>query len=343
MNTTPTLPSAGGTPGNKNFWSKPEGKTALLINGGIIAAVVYFWGSIVPFLLSAAVDTLHLMVVCAAIAGLLFVLFDGNFRRMAWYLYRSVMRWLTGQFVAIDPIGIMKTRKEEMQSKKNELEESVAEIRGQRIKLARYLEVNSNDYATSMNKLVTAKDLLQCPDGNKRRQAERIFTLETRQSERLDVLIGQQKTHMAHYDDVIAALSRYGEICDDAILDYGREIESRKQAQDSANSFRKGMRAAGAILRGMPEQEEADMAVAYLDQQYSAAIGEVENLLTLTKDVVATADFNDQTAITAMGAKIDAWKASSAVPAKAIAAPQEHITNPGVEFSQYFVDRKETK
>ena len=62
------------TPGNlgqdlKSFWSRPEGKTGMIFIGLAAAAVVYGWGTIVPFIVSMLADTLH-MIYLAAILDL---------------------------------------------------------------------------------------------------------------------------------------------------------------------------------------------------------------------------------------------------------------------------------
>jgi len=315
MSNLPTLPGGAGDDlsGKKSFWSRPEGKTGMIINAALIAAVVYFWGSIVPFVLAAAESTLHLMVVCAAIAGILFVAMDSNFRRFIWYLYRSGMRNLTKIFVDMDPIGVLKGYMEKLADKKTELDSAVGEIRGQRTALARSIEANSNAFEQSMNKLNAAKTQKKDSDPARVRQAERIEALESKQAARLEQLLMTQRKHMEKYDFIVKVLSRYGEVCEDSIADMGNEIKFREQERNQAKAFHTGMSAAFGILKGMPdEQEMYDMALESLERDYTSKMGEVENALTLTKDIILTADFNDAAAMQKAESLLNKWKGENA-------------------------------
>lgn len=315
MSTMPTLPGGTGDnlSGKKSFWSKPEGKTGLIVNTVLIAALIYFWGSIVPFLLSAAEDTLHLIVVCTAIAAILYVAFDSNFRRFLWYGYRSMMRWITQWFVDLNPISILKTYMEKLTEKKAELDAAVGEIKGQRQKLARDIEKNNTTFEASMSKLNAAKAQQNDSDPNKRHQAGRIVGVESKQVARLEALLKMQTKHMQKFDFIVTVLTRYGEVCEDSITDMGHEIKFREQERDQAKSFHKGMSAAFGILKGMPDDQEMyDMALESLERDYTTKMGEVENALDLTKTIIMQADFNDEAAMQKADALLNKWRNDNA-------------------------------
>src|SRR6266576_2260129 len=114
MASTPSSPVMQGL---KNFWQRPEGTVGkvVLVLGGI--AVAYGFVQILPFLIAAASDTLHLAVLIAAILVFLFIVTDKRVRTLAKLMFQSVMRYLTGLFIELDPIGILKNYIGEM--KKN--------------------------------------------------------------------------------------------------------------------------------------------------------------------------------------------------------------------------------
>lgn len=93
----------------KSFWQRPEGVTgaifllALLIGGG------YLFVNILPTLIKLAENTLYLAGLLALLAGLLYVVLDPKMRNLIWFVYKSIMRWITGLFVQIDPISILKS------------------------------------------------------------------------------------------------------------------------------------------------------------------------------------------------------------------------------------------
>lgn len=306
-----TLPDQPGK--KKSFWSRPEGKTALVINGLIAIPIIYYWGLIVPFLLKAATDTLHLMVVCGIIAAILYVAFDSNFRRFAWYLYRAMMRKITGMFVEMDPIGILKTYMEKVKGKKEELDTAIGEIRGQRIKLERTYESNKNDYEGSLRNIQSAQKTIQTSSNEAHiRQAKQVNQVESRHVVRLEGILKQQQEQLKRYEFVIEVLKRYSEICDVTILDMDNEIRIREQEREQARSFNKGMSAAFGILKGLPgDQEMYDMSIETLERQYSQQIGEVENFLEITRGIITQADFSDMSATSKAMQLLEDWESKN--------------------------------
>lgn len=288
----PTLPGGNGSSG-KSFWSKPEGKTALIINVALAVTIFYFWSLISAFVVSALLGGIKAAILAVVLAAILYVACDSNFRRMVWYMYRAVMRWLTGMLVNIDPIGILKTYKEKMGEKKTELDDSVGDIRGQRQRLATSLTDNQKAFSDSTEKLKIARQRVSNPslDQEARRQAERIINIESPTLVDLQGLLEQQKKQMERYDNVVTVLVRYSEVCEDQIVKFGRQIKIRQDARDQSRAFRKGMAAAMGILRGLPEQEESDMAIDALERDYARVMGEVENAMNLTRGAVLQSDF----------------------------------------------------
>src|SRR5215469_15946771 len=102
MSITPVTPNLGQDA--KSFWSRPEGKTGMIVVAALAGALIYGWGKIVPFLVSMLADTLHMVYLAAILAAVLFVLFS----KRTHLLYRLLMRALTGLIINIDPIRILK-------------------------------------------------------------------------------------------------------------------------------------------------------------------------------------------------------------------------------------------
>lgn len=298
---TPMLPETN----NKDWWKRPENRTTVIFFALVGFALFWFWGLIVPFLLTALIDTFHMVIVGGALI-VTYLLFTSKKIR---YIAKLINRWITGWFVAIDPIGIRKNHIEETEKKKRELEDSTGEIRGLRLKLQKRMADNNAAYAQSMKMLQTAKATLNAnPTVERMRQSQRVLASESKHSDGLEALIVKQKAHMDHYDMVLNVLVRYGEVCDDFILDLKREVDLQQQDLEESKGFAKGMKAAFGIFRGSGVDFEMDeMAREQIEQQYSQRMGEVENFLNLTKDVITKADFNDEASLNDVQAKLDKW------------------------------------
>lgn len=114
MSITPSLPQSFSP---KSFWDKTEGTTGKIFLAlavcGIGAALFLAWGLIVPFVLLVVQDTF--MTACylvgMAVGG--YLLFNKQSRTLWRNLFQSTMRAITGIFVTIDPIGILKNTLDE--------------------------------------------------------------------------------------------------------------------------------------------------------------------------------------------------------------------------------------
>ncbi|MCC7244637.1 MAG: hypothetical protein IT269_03070, partial [Saprospiraceae bacterium] len=91
----------------KNFWERPEGVTGGVFLAAILLGGGYLLYTILPVLITLAQNTLYLAGILAALAAVVYMVLDPKMRNLVWYMYKSVMRWITGVFVEIDPIGIL--------------------------------------------------------------------------------------------------------------------------------------------------------------------------------------------------------------------------------------------
>src|SRR5680860_1323946 len=93
----------------KSFWKKPEGVTGTLFLGGILLGAGYLIFANMAAIVALFSNVLYLSLILIALAVILYMVFDPRMRNLVWYMYKSVMRWVTGLFVQIDPIGILKS------------------------------------------------------------------------------------------------------------------------------------------------------------------------------------------------------------------------------------------
>ena len=126
----------------KSFWKRPEGKTglgvmiALLIGGGLLV------GLNLPLIVGAMQNVLALSVMLLVLAAVVYMVLDPKMRNLIWYMYKSVMRWVTGIFVQIDPIGILKSYVDDLQGNLRKMNKQISQLRGQMHKLREQIHNN---------------------------------------------------------------------------------------------------------------------------------------------------------------------------------------------------------
>src|SRR2546421_6375592 len=131
--------------GLKNFWQRPEGTVGkvVLVLGGI--AVAYGFVQILPFLIAAATDTLHLAILIAAILLLIFIVTDKRVLTLGKLIFQGIMRFLTGLFIELDPIGILKNYIGEMKKNLGIMDEQLGNLNGSIRTLQNQIDANQKD------------------------------------------------------------------------------------------------------------------------------------------------------------------------------------------------------
>jgi len=147
----------------KSFWKRPEGVTGLifllaLLGGGIFIAATA-WTALVGFLST----TVGIVVSVAVLGTILFSVLDPRTRALLGFMYKSAMRKITGVFVNIDPIGILKSYIEELEGNLQEMRKQIGKLRGQVRHLKTLMETNETEIQKQLQlaKLAQQKDKKQ--------------------------------------------------------------------------------------------------------------------------------------------------------------------------------------
>src|SRR5210317_1705468 len=82
---------------------------------------------------------------------------DPKMRTLVSYMYKSVMRWITGLFVQIDPIGILKNYVDDLKDNLRKMNKQISKLRGQMHKLKELIINNKKDIASNLTEASKAK------------------------------------------------------------------------------------------------------------------------------------------------------------------------------------------
>ncbi|HEX8905627.1 MAG TPA: hypothetical protein VF771_12325 [Longimicrobiaceae bacterium] len=128
-----TSATTGAPKAHRTFWQRPEGK----VGAGIMAAlgVALAWGFVkaLPALIQLAENTLYL----AGLVGLIAVLYCVVFvwdrpRTLLFYTLQMISRWITSNFVELDPVAILKSFVRQMEKRREVIQDRLARIVGVR-------------------------------------------------------------------------------------------------------------------------------------------------------------------------------------------------------------------
>jgi len=110
-----------------------------------------------------------------ALAAVIYVALDAKTRNLVWYMYKSVMRWITGIFVRIDPISILKSYLEDLKANLVKLSRQIGSLRGQMRQLKGLMDGNMAEIQKNMTIAEQAK----------KKSDEKNLTLAARKAARL--------------------------------------------------------------------------------------------------------------------------------------------------------------
>lgn len=279
--------SNSGDKPTKSFWQRPEGTTGMIMLAAIAAGAYLFlpaltalaW-SIAGFfggLVGIATNVALLIVLGALIAGMLFILTDKKFRTLISYLYKSVMRKITGVFVEIDPIGIMKSYVDSMKDKKASFDAKKISLKGQISSFEQTISINNKEAGKSLQMMQAAKNAAQPKE-------VQYYSREHGRLTEANERFGKTLSKMLM---IYGFMQKYQEACDYVIRDLISEVKIREQERKMSLASHSAIASAMAILKGSgAEKELFDQAMEFALEDFAAKMGEIDSFIEDMDSVV---------------------------------------------------------
>ena len=255
----------------KGFFSKPENITDLIIKGGLVAAVIYWWGNIVPFLIKATQDTLYLGGLLAVLGAILVVAFDNTMRNTIRAAYGLATRWLTGIVVNMDPIGILKDYVKRMKERRADMFEQMGKLKGQERKLKDTIDQLQKD--AQHNALLAQKAKEQGQTGVAGVNANKVGRAKNNIDQLMPLLTKLQK--LGQFLNVM--YENLGYFIDDT----EDEVKNREIMYVAIKEGSNAVRSAAKVLNGTPDERAMfEMATANIADDVANRVGYIENFIT---------------------------------------------------------------
>ncbi|MFT5834140.1 MAG: phage shock protein A, partial [Cognaticolwellia sp.] len=268
----------------KSFWRRPEGVTGGLFALAALGGLGFVLFTALPTLIILAQNTLYLGIMIVAIAALLYMVFDPKMRNLIWYSYKSVMRWVTGIFVQIDPIGILKSYVEDLRDNLRKMNKQVGILRGQMHKLQETINNNKKEIANNLALANKAKE----------REKQNVMVLKARKAGRLkesNVKLEDLYKKMEVLYRVLVKMYENSEIMMEDLKDQVSVKETERKAIHASHS---AMNSAMSIISGNGDKREMfDMALEAIADDVSQKIGEMERFMDLSTNFMDSVDLQN--------------------------------------------------
>ena len=264
----------------KSFWKRPEGVTGAIFLIGIIILIAMY----AQIIYSTLVSIVGIVGVLILLGIILYVILDPKMRALIWYMYKSVMRWITGLFVQIDPIGILKSYIDYLYDQLKKLNEQIAKLKGQMSKLKRLIENNKKEMEQNLRMAEQAKK-----KGNME-----LVAINTRQYGRLKEA-NERYTNLYNKINLLyKVLSKIHKNSGYLIKDTENEVRMREQERKAIRAGHSAMKSAMNIISGDPDRKMMfDMATEAIVEHVHNKIGEMERFIEVSGSFIDSIDLQN--------------------------------------------------
>ena len=268
----------------KTFWQKPEGVTGALFLFALIAGGGYLILSNIGFLAGLLGSVISMSITLAVLAAIIYMVLDPKIRGMVGYMYKSVMRAITGIFVTIDPIGILKNYVDDLSDKLKTMSKQIGGLRGQMRSLKTTIENNTKEINNN----------LQLASVAQKQGKQQQVILSTRKAARLKESNSKyQKLHgkMEVMHRILTKMYQNSEIL---LEDTKDQVQLKEQEYKAMTASHSAMKSAMSVISGDPDKRAMfDQALEHIADDVAGKVGEMEQFMDMSSNVMSSIDLQN--------------------------------------------------
>jgi hypothetical protein len=265
----------------KSFWERKEGVTGQIVGVTLVGAAGWALYHALPYLITLLQNTLVAAALGVATVAVGFVITDRRFWRLGRWAYMSAMRALTGIFVEIDPIGIMKNYVSDLKTKHADIHRRVARLSGM-IRACKE-EIARNEQAKT--------GALGLMSEARKKGLTMVVAAHSRKAGRMEEANLTYQDLLAKMELLHRVLAKYQEVAAFLIEDMTQEVNVKERKRAMAKEAYSAMKSAMAIIHGdRSAREMFDLANEYAAQDYAMKIGEIEDFVRMSDTFMQSVD-----------------------------------------------------
>ena len=268
----------------KSFWQKPEGIVGGLFLLGSIGLVSFLVFKFFAVLAGALMTPIGAVVGLITVGLIVFMALDSRTRSVVGYMYQSLMRWITGIFVKIDPMSILNGYVDDLKYNLKKMNIQIGKLRKEKHKLMEMIFNNSEEIKSNMDIATKAK-----VNNN-----EKQLILKTRKAGRLkesNLKLGTLLKKMEVMQRVLTKMSDNSHILIEDIED---QVKIKGQEQKAILASHSAMKSAMNIIKGDKDKKAMfDQAMEVITDDVSLKVGEMENFMDMSEDFMNSIDIQN--------------------------------------------------
>lgn len=284
----------------KTFWQRPEGTTGkiLIVAGGLGGGLLVYkyLPPILAWMEMVLENTIYTAGLAAAALVVTSPIWNSKMRTLTGYMFRSGVRALTGWFVTIDPIGILKNYIEDLHKQQEEMDTQIGKLRGTISQLGDTITQNTKQYANSMHLAQAARE----------KGKRNVLALQARRAGRLEesnVTLQALHDKLKKLYDFLCKLRENSDLLVQDMEDTVSVKETERRAVLAGSSaFSSAMK----IMKGDPDKRALfDQSMEYITDDCARRMGIISDYMDTSKGVLDTFDLQNQVFEETALAKLD--------------------------------------
>jgi hypothetical protein len=268
----------------KSFWDRPEGKTGMIGLAAIAGGAGYLLYKALPYLITLVENTLYLSFLLLALGALVYLVLDPKIRNLVFYVYKSFVRWLTGLFIQLDPIGILKSYVDELRSNLKNMSKQLGVVKAQMHRLKSIMDENSKVIESNLKLANRAKET----------DKKAIMMLKSRKAGRLkesNMRLDELYKKLELLYRVLVKMYENSEIMLEDIED---QVQVKEQERKAIRASHSAMKSAMNIIAGNSDKREMfDRALEAIADDVSLKIGEMERFMEMSNNFMQSIDLQN--------------------------------------------------
>ncbi|MEM1323352.1 MAG: hypothetical protein AAGG75_24010 [Bacteroidota bacterium] len=268
----------------KSFWQRPEGVTGAIFLGGLVIGGGFLLSAALPTLIALAANTLYLAGMLLALAVIIYMVLDPKMRNLVWYMYKSVMRWVTSLFIQIDPIGILKSYVEDLKDNLRKMNKQISQLRGQMHKLKETIHNNRRQIESNLSLASKAKE----------KNKQSMMILKSRKAGRLKESNMRLEDLYKKMEVLYRVLTKMYENSEILMEDIKDQVDVKEQERKVIRTSHSAMKSAMNIISGNKDKRMMfDMALEAVANDVGNKMGEMERFMEMSANFMDSVDLQN--------------------------------------------------
>lgn len=270
--------------GKKSFWKRPEGVTGLLFMAALILGGGFLIVSNLAAIIALMQNVLYLSLMLAALGVIVYMVLDPKMRNLIWYMYKSVMRSITGMFVQIDPVGILKSYVEDLEDNLKKMRKQIGLLRGQMRKIQGMMEKNDKDISNNLKLAAAARD----------KGKDQQMVLSSRKAARLKESNQKYQVLYNKMEVMYRILNKMHQNSEILLEDTRDQVKLKEQERKAIRASHSAMKSAMSVISGDPDKRAMfDMAMENITEDVANKVGEMERFMEMSASFMDSVDLQN--------------------------------------------------